>query len=170
MSEQFSVSQLKDEVSMYDEFVPIPVTAQGKEYTVKMFPYFKPELIRDLVNELIQFFKTAEKEKLTVPPIEEDDLIGYFITKYFTDMKFTKSKKAKSIYAEFKLALNSELFKVLMETYPKESVQSVYERIFAVREANLTLEDKYKEMQELMKNLPIENKEILENFNKNWQS
>ena len=67
MTKQFSVSQLKDEVSIYDEFVDIPVTVQGKEYIVKMFPYFKPEGIRDLVNEMIDFFKASETEKLMIP-------------------------------------------------------------------------------------------------------
>lgn len=169
MSEQFKVSQLQDEVSIYDEYVEIPVTAQGKEYTVKMYPYFKPEKIRDLVNELIEFFKAADKEKVEVKPIEEDDLVGYYIIKYFTDMVFTKSKKAKNIYAEFKLALNSQLFKVLMETYPKESIQQVYERIFAITEASTNFENKFKEMQEMIKNLPLENREVIEKLGKQTQ-
>lgn len=167
MSEQLSVSQLKDEVSIYDEFVEIPVTIQDKEYNVKMFPFFKPEKVRDLVNELIEFFKACEKEKVTIPPIEEDDLVGYFIIKYFTDMKFTKSKKAKNIYAEFKLALNSQLFKVLMETYPQESIQSVYERIFDIRDMSAKFENKFKEIQETIKSLPLENRDVLENLNIN---
>jgi hypothetical protein len=165
MGKQFSVSQLKDEVSIYDEFVEIPVTAQGTEYIVKMYPYFKPEKVRDLVNELIDFFKAADKEKLVIPKIEEEDLIGYFIIKYFTDMKFTTSKKAKRIYEEFKLALNSDLFKVLMETYPKESFDKVWDRIFEVSEASARLESKVKEAQENIKNLPLENRDVFEKLN-----
>jgi N-glycosylase/DNA lyase len=167
MTKQFSVSQLKDEVSIYDEFVDIPVTVQGKEYIVKMFPYFKPEGIRDLVNEMIDFFKASETEKLIIPQIEEDDLVGYFIVKHFTDMKFTKSKKAKVIYNEFKLVLNSQLFKVLMETYPQESIKSVYDRIFSVIENNEQLKNKFKETQGVIKDLPLENREIFEKLNLN---
>jgi N-glycosylase/DNA lyase len=167
MTKQFSVSQLKDEVSIYDEFVDIPVTVQGKEYIVKMFPYFKPEGIRDLVNEMIDFFKASETEKLMIPQIEEDDLVGYFIVKHFTDMKFTKSKKAKVIYNEFKLVLNSQLFKVLMETYPQESIKSVYDRIFSVIENNEQLKNKFKETQDVIKGLPLENREIFEKLNLN---
>jgi N-glycosylase/DNA lyase len=167
MAKQFSVSQLKDEVSIYDEFVDIPVTVQGKEYIVKMFPYFKPEGIRDLVNEMIDFFKASETEKLIIPQIEEDDLVGYFIVKHFTDMKFTKSKKAKVIYNEFKLVLNSQLFKVLMETYPQESIKSVYDRIFSVIENNEQLKNKFKETQDVIKDLPLENREIFEKLNLN---
>jgi hypothetical protein len=162
MANQFSVSQLQDEVSIYDEYVEIPVVAQGKEYMVKMYPYFKPEKIRDLVNELIQFFQAAEKEKVVIQPIEEEDLIGYYIIKYFTDMKFTKSKKAKNIYSEFKLALNSQLFKVLMETYPQESIQQVYERIFNIGEAKEMFESKFQEAQEMIKDLPLENREVIQ--------
>jgi hypothetical protein len=162
MSEQFSVSQLKDEVLIYDEFVEIPVVTQGKEYVVKMYPYFKPEKIRDLVNELIQFFQAADKEKVAIQPIEEEDLIGYYIMKYFTDMKFTKSKKAKNIYAEFKVALNSQLFKVLMETYPQDSIQHVYKRIFDIGEAKEMFENKFQEAQEMIKDLPLENRDVIQ--------
>jgi hypothetical protein len=161
MSEQFSVSQLQDEVSIYDEFVEFPILTQGKEYIVKMFPYFKPEKVRDLVLDLQNFFNAAEKEKLTIPPIEEDDLVGYFIVKYFTDMKFTKSKKAKVIYSEFKLTLNSRLFKVLMKSYPQESVQSVFERIFEIIEVDNQLKNKFKDAQNAIKELPLENKEVI---------
>lgn len=166
MSEQFKVSQLKDEVSMYDEFVEIPVTSQNKEYIVKMYPFFKPERIRDLVNEMSEFYKACEKEKFTFPEIEQDDLVGYFIVKYFTNMKFTKSKKVKSIYDEFKLALNSQLFKTLMESYPKESIQSVYERIYSIFEANVTLQNQMKELQDNIKDLPLENRDIFEQLSK----
>jgi hypothetical protein len=164
-SKKLSVSQLKDEVSMYDEFVEIDVNVNGTDYVVKMYPYFKPEKVRDLVNELIEFFKASEKEKLDIPSIEEDDLIGYYIIKYFTDMKFTSSKKAKKIYEEFKLVLNSDLFKVLMETIPKKSFEKVIDRIFEVRDASMLLQDKFKAAQENIKNLNLENKDIFEKLN-----
>jgi hypothetical protein len=80
-------------------------------------------------------------------------------------MKFTTSKKAKKIYDEFKLALNSDLFKVLMETYPKESITKVWNRIFEVSEASTRLEHKVKEAQENIKNLPIENRDVFEKLN-----
>jgi hypothetical protein len=165
MSEKLSVSQLKDEVSMYDEFAEFPIVISGKEYIVKMFPYFKPEKIRDLVNELFDFLKAADKEKVNIPPIEEDDLVGYFIVKYFTDMTFTKSKKAKVIYNEFKLTLNSKLFKVLMESYPKDSIQLVYDRIYGIIEADAQLKNRFSEMQEVMNNLQLENRDIFEKLN-----
>jgi hypothetical protein len=165
MSGQFSVSQLQDEVSVYDEYVEFPIQTQGKEYIVKLFPFFKPEKVRDLVIDLQNFFKAAEQEKVNISPIEEDDLVGYFIVKYFTDMKFTKSKKAKVIYNEFKLTLNSQLFKILMKSYPQESVQSVYERIFEIIEVDNQMKNKFKDAQNLIKELPLENKEVINQLN-----
>jgi hypothetical protein len=170
MAEQFKVSQLKDEISIFDEFVEIPVSSQDKEYIVKMYPYFKPERIRDLVNELVDFYKLCDKEKVSIPQIEQDDLIGYFIVKYFTNMIFTKSKKAKKIYEEFKLTLNSQLFKTLMETYPKDSIQSVYERIYQVIEVNAELQNQFKQYQETLKDLPLENREVFEQFTNKQKS
>lgn len=162
MAEQFKVAQLKDEVSIYDEFVEIPVNSQDKEYIVKMYPYFKPEKVRDLVEEIGEFYLSCEKEKITVSQKEQDDIVGYFITKYFTNMIFTKSKKAKKVYEEFKIAVNSGLFKTLMEAYPKESIMSVYDRIYEVLEANAELESQMQRYQQVLKELqPLENREII---------
>jgi hypothetical protein len=155
MSEKLSISQLKDEVSIYDEFIEIPVTMNEKEYAVRMYPYFKPEKIRDLVNELHDFLNVAKQEKLVIPPIEEDDLVGYFIVKYFTNLTATKSKKAKAIYNEFKIALNSKLFKVLIEAFPKDSIGEVYDRIYEVIKADAELKDKFSAMQNVYKNIVV---------------
>jgi hypothetical protein len=155
MSEKLSISQLKDEVSIYDEFIEIPVTMDDKEYAVKMYPYFKPEKVRDVVNELHEFLNTAKQEKINIPQIEEDDLVGYFIVKHFTNLTATKSKKAKVIYNEFKIALNSKLFKVLTETFPKESIGEVYDRIYEVIKADAELKDKFTAMQSVYKNIIV---------------
>lgn len=161
MSEKFKVSDLRDEVSMYDEFVEIPVTSQGKEYIVKMYPYFLPEKIRDLVDELVEFIKKCKEENLTIPQREEDDLKGYFIIKYFTDMIFTDSPLAKDIYDEFKIALNSSLFSTLMKSYPKESIYAVYERINEVIQASAEIETMLMNAQKAIQELNLQNKDIL---------
>ncbi|WP_299831213.1 hypothetical protein [uncultured Metabacillus sp.] len=166
MTKKLSISKLKDEAKVFDEFVEIDVDVNGEEYTVKMYPYFKPEKIRDLVNELTEFFQKAKEEKLEIPKIEEDDLIAFFICKHFTDIKFTTSKKVKKIYEEFKLLINSSLFKVLSKSFPQESVAQVFDRIFEIIETNAVLENKFKQTQEIIKNLPLENKDVLFKQNK----
>lgn len=165
MSEQFKVSMLKDEMKIYSEFIdiPVPVVINGeeKELNIKAYPYFKPEAIRDCVNEIAEFFTKAKEEKLNIPKIEEDDVIGAFICKYFTDMKFTSSKKAKTIYNEFKLLINSKLYRVITKAFPQESIDQLYERIFEIIEVNATLENKVKQKQQEIKDLPLENRDIL---------
>ncbi|MGD6876772.1 hypothetical protein [Bacillus infantis] len=159
-----SIQMIKDEVSMYDEYVEIPVPVGGRELTVKMYPYFKPEKVRDLVSSLTEFYQLCEKEKVTVPEIDQDDLIGYFIVKYFTDIKFSRSKKAKSIFEEFKVAQNSTLFKVLMETFPKESIYSVHDRIFDVLKVSAEYEANKEKYKNMIDELPLENKEIFKSL------
>ncbi len=126
-----------------------------------MYPFFAPEKIRDLVNELVDFYKKAQEEKLDIPKIEEDDLVGFFIIKYFTNLKLTSSKKAKKLYEDFKTALNAPLFKVLMKSFPEDSITKVYDRIYEVIEMSAEMENRIKAYQEQLKELPLENRDII---------
>lgn len=165
MGKQVSIAMLKEEVKMYDEFIEIPLTlADGTNYSIKLYPYFKPDKVRDLIDEMTEFIQNCNKEKVEIPKNEEDDLIGYFIVKYFTDLKFTKSKKAKIIYEEFKIALNTEIFKILIEAFPPESIQKVYERMHEVIEANAKLHDIASKAQKQIQELPLENRQLFEEY------
>lgn len=163
MGKQVSIKMLEKEVAMYDEFVEIPVTIQGnsEEYTIKLYPFFKPEKVRELVDELVVFFKAADKEKLIVPQNEEDDIFNFYMVKYFTNLSFTKSKKAKTIYKEFKTAINTSIFKVLIQSFPEESKKSVIERIFEVGNESEKFKDMILRAQQAIKDLPLESRELL---------
>ena len=163
MGKQVSIKQLEPEVNIYKEFVEIPVTINGndEEYAIKLYPYFKPEKIKKLVNELVLFFQTAAKEKLNIPDEEQDDLIGFFMVKHFTNLKFTTSKKAVNIYKEFKIALNTSVFKTLIETFPAESKYEVMQRIFEISTTNEKLQAVIGKAQEAFKDLPLEHREML---------
>jgi N-glycosylase/DNA lyase len=161
MSKQLSMQVIKEDVKKYDEFIELPVKAQGNEYIVKIYPFFKPEKVRDMLNEMIGFYRNCEKEKVNVKDEEFDDIVGYFIVKHFTNIKTTTSEKAKKIYEEFKVAINSQLFEVILKTLPEESIQYVYNKIFEIIELNAKLQNKIKKFQDEIKNLPLENKDIL---------
>lgn len=161
MAERLSISMIKDEVKMFDEYIDIPFTAQGKEVNVRLYPFFSPTAIRDMVNDLAEFFRNAKKEKVKYKDEEFDDIVGYFILRHFTDIKFTKSKKAKTLYDEFKIIVNSQVFKVLLETIPKESIKAVYDRIFEIIELSAEFENRIKEIQKQIQELPLENRDIL---------
>ncbi|AZV43730.1 hypothetical protein BAOM_3121 [Peribacillus asahii] len=163
MAKQVSIKMLEEETKLYSEHIDIPVTIQGQteELNIKLYPFFSPTKVRDLVNSLIEFFKAAEKEKVKVDQLDEDDLIGFFIVKYFTNLKFTNSKKASTIYKEFKIAQNSSVFKTLLQAFPEESVKSVMERIYEVRDFNAKFQNMITNVQKEMQELPLENKEIL---------
>src|SRR5690554_2468559 len=95
---QLSISMLKEYNKRFDEIVDIPVDFNGEEYVVKMHPFFSPTKVKELVDNLITFYKNAEKEKLSVPQELEDDLVGYFIVGTFSNLKLSLTKKAKSIF------------------------------------------------------------------------
>src|SRR5690606_27934114 len=146
---------------IYNETVDIPVTISGEEYTVKMYPFFSPEKVRECVDSRNEFLIKADKEKLQIPQHEIDDITGYFIISHFTNLKLNLNKKAKSVYSDFKEALNSPLFKVLMKSFPQESIKDVYDRIFDLLEAQGKLEDQLQQFQEQIAELPLENRDVI---------
>ncbi|MGG3892014.1 hypothetical protein [Metabacillus fastidiosus] len=158
---QITMGMIKKDNQKYKEFVELPVPVGDKEYVVKIYPYFSPEKVRDLRNEYYQFLKTAEDEKVEIPEIERDDLIGYYVIKYFTDVKMTSSKKIKTIYAEFKEALNSPLFEVVLKGLPEESLLYVHEKIHEIKEIGARFENEIRKAQEEIQNLDLENRDVL---------
>ena len=156
-----SINMLKEEVSMYDEYLEIPVGNDNSEYILKLYPYFKPEKVRDLVKEMSEFFKTCKKEKVEIKTDEEDDIVCFFIVKHFTNITFTKSKKAKKIHEEYKILINSSLYPTIMKTIPEESIKKVYEYAQEVIDASAKLEVMLENVQKQIQELPLENRELL---------
>jgi hypothetical protein len=153
MAERLSISMLKKHVEAYNETIEIPIIADGKEFNVKLKPFISPTLARDIVNDLANFFYNADKEKVKVADNEHDDLVGYFILKYCSDIKFSKSKKAKILYEEFKVLLETDLFKVLIDFIPEESIKRVYNRIEEVLDVSSKYEEKMALLQDKAKSL-----------------
>ena len=166
---QMSIQLLKPEVDMYDEFVELNVRPQGYEedLIVKLFPLFKPNVTNNLVAEYFELLAQCNKENIEVDEADKGDILGYLIVKYFTDIKTTKSKKVKTILEEVDLLKNSQLYKEIMELYPKESIASVHNRILELNEAYVQLEGQLKTLQEEYQNLDLENRDVLENVFKN---
>lgn len=161
MAERLSISMIKDEVKMFDEYIDIPFTAQGKEVNVRLYPLFSPVTVRDIVNNLAEFLRNAKKENVKYDDKEFDDIVAYFILRHCTDIKFTKSKKAKTLYDEFKIVIKSKSIQTLLKFIPEESIKDVYDRIFEVIEVNAKIENRIKEIQKQIQELPLENRDIL---------
>lgn len=165
------ISALKEEVNVYDELIDVATyNHKGKEHKIQFTPLFKYDKIKKLTLQFGQFYQAAMQEKFEIDPTDEDDLLNYFIIKHFgKGLKFTTSKKAKTIYNEFKLLQNSDLYKVFREeVFTNELVDKSREEVIKEIFANIELNAKYakrlEEAQELIKNLPLENREILENL------
>lgn len=158
---QLSMNLIKENNKQYKEFVEIPVNAQGQEYIVKIWPFFSPVKVAKLRDELIEFRQNVDKEKLIIEDKEWDDIIAYYIVREFTNIKMTQGKKAKTIYDEFKEAINSKLFEVILKSFPEESIMFVHEKIYELAEMNAKLENRIRQVQKEIKELPLENKDIL---------
>ncbi|MGN7942001.1 hypothetical protein [Metabacillus sp. 22489] len=154
-------SILVDEAKHYDQFIELPIQYYDKTYHVKLYPFFKNELIRDLVDELIALYQNASKEGLKIKPEDNSDLVLYFIARKFTDIKFSKGKKAKTIYNEFKQVFNSKTFLTIIKQFPEESIKEVFERISEVIAVSGKMQGEYGDLiREKIKDLPLENKDV----------
>lgn len=156
-------AMLKEEVSVYDEFVEF--TWGSTE--LKLYPFFKPELVKNLVNEFYTFIALCEQEKVELKEDEKDDFLCYLMIKYFTSVKTTKGKKAKTIYDEFKLVINSKFYTEVMGLFPKESTDSVFRRKLEVEEMYAKLGEELMKAQEQYGELDLENRELIETAFKN---
>lgn len=156
-----TVKMLTEEVQIYNEFVEIPVEYEGKEHYIKLYPYFLPEKVRDVVDEIFTFYQKAKEENIVIPDEEGSDIVAYFVARYFTDITFSRSKKSKVLYQEFKQVLNSKVFKTVIETFPHESLREVYERIYQVNDMAQILELQSLQRADLVENFNGEGKQKL---------
>ena len=171
MAKQVSVNLLKKEVDIYNEHVDIPVNVPGMEdeFIIKLYPYFKPEKVRDVVKDLAQFYTKCKDEKIPYKDEEHDDLVGFFIVKHFTNLKMSKSNKAKKVYEDFKVVINTDIFKFLMDSIPEESIEKVYSYMYEVIESSSKLETLVRQKQQEIENLPLKSRDILFPENKPLQ-
>lgn len=161
MGKQLSMSIIEKDNRKYNETVELPVDVSGTEYIINIYPFFKPEKVNAMLNELVEFFANARSEGVKLKDEDFDGLIGFYIVKHFTDIKITNSKKAKRIYQEYKTAINSKLFDVILKNIPEESMEYVYDKVFELQELNAKLENQIKRYKEALDELPLENRDIL---------
>lgn len=167
MAKQVSVNMLKKEVEIYDKFVEIPVNVSdsNEPFVIKLYPYFKPEKIRNCVKEMGLFFKNCEEEKVTFSKEEEDDLVIFFIIRHFTNLKMGSSEKAKKIYGDFRTVINSEIYRILVDSFPEESINKVHDFAFEAIKNSEKINNKTIEHQKLVKELQIKHKDVLQQIN-----
>jgi hypothetical protein len=162
MAKQLSMKQVKESNSIYNETVEIPIDVNGEEFIIKLKPYLHQESIRELIQNYADFLKLCEKKSVKIKESEEIDLLSFFTVKHTTDIKFTSSKKAKTIYDEFQEAKKSKLFKVILESIPEETHNDIWEYAMEVVEVNAKLQRQMEQLQDEFKNLPLENRDVIE--------
>lgn len=157
-------SLVKDEVEAYNTYFDIPFIPFGQTdpVQIRIYPLFSPQKVAITVNEYIGFINKAVQEKINITPEEEGDLLGYFVIKNFTNVKTTTSKKAKTVYDEFKMLVNSRFYTEIISFFPEESMRAVHERLFEIIEASDQLNTQFKQIQKEAEKVINENKETFD--------
>ncbi|AKO91908.1 hypothetical protein BEH_07210 [Priestia filamentosa] len=167
--QQFSVSMLKPEVDFYKQTRDVTATLpDGTELPITFTPFFSPESIRELLIEIGKFFEKAQEENLDVDSMSQEDIVNCFILKHYTDMKFTTSKKAKTLFNLFEILVNSKLYSDILDVIPEESILSVKEAIFKIYESSIEQEELItQKLMEAQANMPeLQNPELLDRLTK----
>ncbi len=164
MAKQLNMSTVKESNKIYSETVDIELTVGNEEYIVKFLPFFSPITVNKMLLDIGEFLTKSQEEKLDVKDSEFDDILGYFIVKHFTNIKFSQSKKAKSIYSEYNEAKNSKLFDIILKSVPEESMKYVYEKIFERQEMVSKLQGQLELAQKKLKDYDFTNKEVKDLF------
>jgi hypothetical protein len=162
MAKRLSMTALKKENKLYKHFEEIEVVAQGEINVIKVFPFFSPEKVRELVDDAMEFIQNARKENIVINDNEQSDILAYFLIKYFTDVRgFTASKKAKDIYDEYKIVLNAEVFNEIVKIFPEESIEKVYQRVIQVNNASEIITRQFNQYKSTVDSLNLKNKDVL---------
>ncbi|MGM7720490.1 hypothetical protein [Metabacillus sp. Hm71] len=161
MNKKLTMGIIKEDNKRYKEYLTIDVDVNGENHEVKIYPYFAPEKVAKLRDDFIEFIRNTKKEKVEVDDNEWSDIIGYFIIKHFTDIAMTTSKKAKTIYAEYKQVINSTVTEFILKQFPVESILYVHDKINEISEMEEKLIGRIKNVQKEIKDLDLENKDIL---------
>jgi len=161
VANELNISMIKEHNKRYKETIELPFDVNGKEHIVKIYPYFAPDKIRKCVDARNAFLIKAQKENLVIPEDEIDDITSFFILIHFTSLKFNVKKTAKSVYQDFKDVVNFPLFKIIMKSFPEESIAEIYDRIFDLLEMEGKLENELMKFQDQLKDLPLENRDVL---------
>jgi len=161
MSKQLSLKMIKEENKKYDEVIDLTFTRGDEEFVIKVNPYFSPLKIKNLLKEYKQFIDNTEKEKVKITDEEKLEIIPCFMIKEFTDINFGTAKTAKSVFANFKALMNHIMFKEIVNAFPETSKVSVLEEINDRIGEGAKIQRLFEQTQEELKNLPLENKEVL---------
>lgn len=158
MSNKLTVSRIKEVNKKYKAFIELPVYLEEEEYIIKIYPFFKPEKVKKMVDDMILFYQAAKKENISISSDYDSDITAYFIVRAFTDLKFTTSKKAKVIFDEIKEVINApKVFEVVLKGFPEESIKEIYSRVHDVIAASKKVSVKSNELAAEYNNVKLEN-------------
>ncbi|MEM4995019.1 hypothetical protein WKH56_20855 [Priestia sp. SB1] len=160
MSKQLSLKTIEKENEIYKEKINIPLTVDGQEFVIKLTPFFAPLKIKNAMKMFGEFCQEADKDKVEIKNEDVFDIINCFLIKEFTDIKFG-ARKAKTILAEFKQLMNNQLYRELMEAFPPASLEEAHGYFNDMNALAAKVENMIKRTQEKVKNLPLDNPEIL---------
>lgn len=121
-------------------------------------PYFKPEKISVLLESLAADISDAEDEGIEVNDFNFVDLILYYITKVFSDLHIpTDPKRNFQFFRDF---INSSYFPTIMQSYPEEELQKVFDKAHDTLEQYEYFKTKIKNMQQEIQEYDFQSPEL----------
>lgn len=120
---QLTFSQVKKDSKKYKE--KIRVELDNGEFYVDIYPNFEPKKIKAMMFDIGQVFNFASENNIDLPNEVIYDFIYCFIIKHFSSIP-SPTDHRKLIQGFIDL-INSDYFIQIVEAYPQESVEKVFD-------------------------------------------
>lgn len=160
---------VKADYDKYKEVVSIDFEEDGRVYSVKLYPYFEPIRINNLIKRLGEDMKEINEHKKLVFP---DELIPLFVLYHilieFSDFPTPKTDNIERKVSYFIKAINTKYFKDVVDHLIQDEVDKVWNNIMdtlAVHEKLKRAEDKFKNK---IEKLNLQSPEVREHVEKNF--
>lgn len=168
MSKNLNITKIKKSNQIYSEKIEVKFDFDN-EHVVTIYPYFKPEKSVELLKDFGEYIKLSEDEGIEINDDMFVDLVMAFIIHKFSSLKLPDYKKPKLFTQAFTALINSKYYPQICKEFPQESIEEVFERIYEQFEASAKIQRHVNQTKEIIKDLPLENKDVLLKENKHLQ-
>ncbi len=162
-------SMIENEFNKYDEVIDItfndtdPKTKEQKEYTIKFYPYFKPERVVKMLKALQKDLNDMNADGEV--KVEDDHLplfVIYHIIKEFSNLPLTNSKDVNKRIAYFYKFINTDYFKLVDQYILQDEFNKVWDHLMEIMKANEKINRMAKKIQSEIQGLDLKSPELRE--------
>lgn len=160
-------SMIDNNYNKYNEVINItfndvdPKSKEQKEYTIKFYPYFKPERIENMFKQLQKDLNEMNVDGEV--KVEDNHLplfVIYHIIKEFSNLPLSNSKDVNKRIAYFYKFINTDYFKLVEQHILQDEFNKVWDNLIEIMKANEKINRMAKKIQSEIQSLDLKSPEL----------